>query len=229
MTEPGLECLNCGRENPAWAQICRNCGVSLSDAAPYPSGPPPRFPTDRSSLVALGSALATIVLAIFVGLFLVNLDPSSGTALQPPPSSPPITASIVPSVLPSVAPTPPPTPTATPGFPATLVFGTAVNEAQEIVEPDPDYTRGEIFAYSIRMAEPFGVPEILVEVIEMFPDGTEVVVQAPSVQTVDPNSPVVAFQVSADQLIDAFGPGSYRMQVYRGEEQIAEGEFTLGQ
>lgn len=232
MTESGLECHNCGRENPAWAQVCRNCGVSLSGAAPYPSGPPPRFPTDRASLVALGSAIATIVVAIFVGLFLVNLDRTTpgtaGNGAQTP-SSVPMTPTIVPSVLPSVVPTIAPTATPTP-LPGTLTFGTALDETtREVTEPDPDYTRGENFAYSIRMPEAFGVDSILVEVIEVNADGTETLVQEASAQAIGADTPVASFQVSADALINGFGPGSYIMRIYRGEELIAEGPFTLAE
>ena len=241
MSEPGLECYNCGRENPPWAQVCRECGVSLLGAARYPSGPPPRFPSDTGSLVSMGSAIATIVLAILVGLFLANLDPSRGTALVEPSISPPLTPSIVPSVPPSVPPTATPapaTPSPTPALPGMLVFGHTLDEAtREVVDPDNSYVPGDTFAYSIRLEETWDVPEMLVEVVKVAEDGTEIVVQAPSVQPVDPESPVASFAVPADNLIygadgvadsgDDFGTGEFVMRIYRGEELMAEGPFTL--
>jgi hypothetical protein len=51
-----VECFNCGRANPPWAQVCRFCGVPLVAAgspALIPSGP---FPTDSRSLLSMGAA-----------------------------------------------------------------------------------------------------------------------------------------------------------------------------
>ncbi len=239
MTEPGLECFNCGRENPRWAQVCRNCAVSLSGAARFPSGPPARFPTDRASLVSMGSAIATIALAIAVGLFVANLDPSEGIASVEPSVAPPITPSIVPSLPPTVAPTPPPaTPSPTPALPGTLTFGHELDpNTREVTEPVNTFGPGQTFAYSIRMPETFDVSEILVEVVRVADDGSETVIQAPSAQPIDPETPVAAFAVPADNLLfgadglpdtgDEFGAGEFIMRIYRGEEVIAEGPFTL--
>ena len=29
MTGDSVECFNCGRANPSWAQVCRSCGVPM--------------------------------------------------------------------------------------------------------------------------------------------------------------------------------------------------------
>ena len=68
MTGDTVECFNCGRTNPSWAQVCRSCGVPMRPGgagARPPSGP---LPTDRDSLVSIGAGLATIALAIVFGL-----------------------------------------------------------------------------------------------------------------------------------------------------------------
>lgn len=244
MSEPGLECYNCGRENPTWAQVCRNCGVSLSGAARYPSGPPPRVPTDPASLVSMGAAMATIAAAIVVGLFLSNLDPTQGTALGGNgngngTATPTPTVAGSPSPTPGAAsPSPSPTPEPTPSLPGTLAFGTELDPTtREVTTPQTSFGRGETFAYSIRMPEAFGVDSIQVAVLRVADDGTETVVQEPSAQAIDPNTPVAAFAVPADNLIvgsdgvpdtgDEFGAGNFIMRIFRGEELIAQGSFTL--
>ncbi len=193
-----------------------------------------------SSINASRSAyyMIKVSLAILVGLFLANLDPTRGTALVTPSISPPVTPSILPSVPPSVQPTPPPaTPTPTP-LPGVLVFGHELDPTtREVTEPDNSYVPGDVFAYSIRMEETFDTGEILVEVVRVAEDGSESVVQERSAQPVDPETPVAAFAVAADGLIfggdgvadsgDEFGAGNFIMRVYRGEELIAEAPFSL--
>ena len=48
-TDETVDCYNCGRSNPEWAQVCRSCGVPLrhGQARVVPTG---RIPTDRNSL-----------------------------------------------------------------------------------------------------------------------------------------------------------------------------------
>ena len=40
MTDETVDCFNCGRANPAWAQVCRSCGVPLrhGEARVAPTG-----------------------------------------------------------------------------------------------------------------------------------------------------------------------------------------------
>ena len=103
MTDESVDCFNCGRSNPEWAQVCRSCGVALrhGEARIVPTG---RFPTDRDSLISMGAVIGTILAAVIVGLFLSSLnstDPTVGEATPTPSPTPlptPPPASIAPSV-----------------------------------------------------------------------------------------------------------------------------------
>ena len=237
MGEPTLECYNCGRENPGWAQICRSCGVSLSGAERWTSGtPPPRFPTDSTSLISMGAALATVVAAVLVALLLANLDPNEAGAVaerRPTPTpTPRAAASVVATatVAPAPTATPAPTPTPTPVRPGTLAFGTAFDPAtKRITAPATAFAPGSVFAHSITLTEPFGVRLIQEEVVRVAADGTETVVQRRNATSlaVDPSGTSAAFSVNTNALIESWGPGTYRMRVYRGDELLAEGEFQL--
>ena len=63
MTGETVDCYNCGRANPAWAQVCRSCGVPIRPGmgASASQGPIPR---DRDSLLSMAIGLAAIVGAI---------------------------------------------------------------------------------------------------------------------------------------------------------------------
>ena len=91
------------------------------------------------------------------------------------------------------------------------------------------FVRGQAFAYSIRLSAPVGTDAVEVEVIHRAPDGSQVVVQPAASQPVDPALRVIAFQVTADALLDGFGPGDYQMRIYRGRELLAQGHFTLAE
>src|SRR5947207_15776142 len=68
-------CPNCGHVNPPWARICRNCGVSLSRALGQPVSPPQSpFPTDQASLLSVGAAIGSIVIAIVLGLLFLEIN-----------------------------------------------------------------------------------------------------------------------------------------------------------
>ena len=60
MTGDSVECFNCGRANPSWAQVCRSCGVPMRPGGAGSKPPASRLPTDRDSLFSIGAALATI-------------------------------------------------------------------------------------------------------------------------------------------------------------------------
>lgn len=243
MGEPTVECYNCGRENPGWAQICRTCGVSLRGAERFASGPPPRFPTDANSIVSMVAAVGTIVGAIFVGLLLSNLDPSPATALDPEVTATPI-ASATPEVTataePTAEPTVEPTPEPTPALPGELLFGTALDPTtRRVSAPQDSFAPGENFAYSITMPAPFNVPEVFVGVVRIEDDGTETLLQEPATgQPIDATQATVAFEVPAANLIlggdgapdtgDEFGVGSFVMRIYAGPDQlIAAAPFEL--
>ncbi|MEP6681571.1 MAG: hypothetical protein ABJB65_08845, partial [Chloroflexota bacterium] len=78
MTGDTVECFNCGHANPAWAQVCRNCGVPLRPGVAH-TAPSGRFPTDRDSLISIVAAIGAIAAAVLVGLFLANISPSAPT------------------------------------------------------------------------------------------------------------------------------------------------------
>ena len=243
MGEPTVECYNCGRENPGWAQICRTCGVSLRGAERFASGPPPRFPTDTRSIVSIVAAVGTIAAAIIVGVLLSNLDPSGPVAGAPQATAgvaatstpPPATATVSPTTVATAA----PTATPPPPLPGELVFGTALDPTTRVVSaPQTTFTLGDNFAYSVTMDEAIGAEQIFVEVVKV-EDGEETVLQEPTGgQLIDPAQPTAAFEVPADTLIlgpdgvadseDEFGTGSFVMRIYLGPDQlIAQGTFEL--
>jgi hypothetical protein len=121
-------------------------------------------------------------------------------------------------------------PSASSGAPGAITFGTALDQATGLVATPARTTRfaeGDSFAYSVSDVAP--PAQVYVEV-ERTGGGPVEIVQPPSVQTVQPDSPAIAFSVPAAVLLDAFGPGEYRMRIYPGEGRgraIAEGTFSL--
>ena len=94
MTDESVECFNCGRANPEWAQVCRSCGVPLrrGQSRTTPTG---RVPTDRDSLIRIAAVIATILAAVVIGLFVSSLNTTDATVGQ---------------ATPTPSPTPPPSP-----------------------------------------------------------------------------------------------------------------------
>jgi hypothetical protein len=234
MTGETVECFNCGRPNPEWAQVCRSCGVPLRHgfASSVPEG---RVPTDANSLISIGAVIATIVGAILIGLFVANLNPTDpdliGGQVSPTPSptinpAPSASASIAPPA--SVAPTTTPAPT--PVLPGTIAFGTGIDPSGQITGATDTFTPGVNFAHVITMTEPFGVAEVGEQVVQVAEDGTEteVVAAAGNTLTVDPASTTGGIVCCvAGELINELGPGNFVLRVYRGEELIAQGAFRL--
>src|SRR5918999_3712331 len=139
MTEETVECFNCGRPNPAWAHVCRHCGVPLRPDAPI--APTTGFvPTDEGSLVSLAATIGSILAAVFVGFLLSSLNPSSPTVgVTSPSPSPSPTESVAPTeeaivATSTPAPTPPPTPTPVP-LPGTVAFGTGIDANGDVTNP----------------------------------------------------------------------------------------------
>jgi hypothetical protein len=234
MTGETVECFNCGRPNPEWAQVCRSCGVPLRHgfASTVPEG---RVPTDANSLISIGAVIATIAGAILVGLFVANLDPTDPSLIGGQPSAtasptinpvPTDAGSIAPSV--SVAPTATPVPT--PVLPGTIAFGTGIDPSGQITGATDTFTPGINFAHVITMTEPFGVADVGEQVVKVAEDGTEteVVAAAGNRLPVDPASTTDGIVCCiAGELIDELGPGNFILRVYRGEELIAQGAFRL--
>ena len=237
MTEETVDCFNCGRANPEWAQVCRSCGVALrhGEARVIPTG---RFPADRDSLISIAAVIGTIIGALLLGLFVSGLnpiDPSVG-GTEPTPT---VTASAPPTVAPSVAPSVPasesvaPTPAPTPPLPGTVVFGSELNAERLIVEPVETFTPGTVFAHAITTTEPFGAATIGEQIVRLNEDGTEgdeLVAAAGNQLGVNPEGTTAGFVAGdAAGFVADWGPGTYEMRIYVGETLIARGQFRLAE
>ncbi len=172
MTDETVDCFNCGRANPEWAQACRSCGVALrhGEARVVPAG---RFPTDRDSLISLAAVIGTIVAALLLGLFVSGLNPTdppvaaepSPTAVSPAtpteePSaaqteSPDASASVAASASAATSASVAPSASEAPDLPGTIVFGSELDGDRQIIEPVDTFTPGMTFAHSITSTEPF--------------------------------------------------------------------------
>ena len=237
MTEETVDCFNCGRANPEWAQVCRSCGVVLRHGQErvVPSG---RLPTDRDSIISIAAVIGTILLAVALGLFVSNLnptDPSIGQSTPSPSPSPTEEPTEEPSV--SVAPSESvpaaPTPTPSPTLPGTVVFGTTLDAERQITDPQETFTPGMTFAHSISTTEPFGQPSIGETVVRINEDGSDgdTIVAAPQNQlSVDPEATMAGFVAGdAANFVRDWGPGLYEMRVFVGETLIARGQFRLAE
>lgn len=233
MTGDTVECFNCGRANPSWAQVCRSCGVPLRAGATrmQPTGP---IPTDRDSLISIGAGIGSILLAIVIGVLLSGIIPEAPPVVEdtptPQPSGLPIPSS---SLLPSGAPSNAATPAPTPSLLGTVTFGFGLNQStREAVDLSDTFGPGTQFCHSISMTQPFGVPQIQEEILKVAGDGSLTVIQerVGSNLTVDPNAQIAGFCVNANSLINGWGEGNFVLRDYRNTqtpELIAEGRFTL--
>ncbi len=230
MTDETVECFNCGRANPEWAQVCRSCGVALrhGQVRVVPTG---RVPTDRDSLISIGAVLGTILVALIVGLFVSGLNPIEPTVGFATPSP---SATVAPTAVPSETPIPTeaPTPVPTPvPLLATVTFGTELGANRQVVTPVETFTPGMTFAHSISSSEPFGVSTIGEEVTRLNEDGTDgdtIVNPAQNQLPVDPAASVVGFVAGdAANFVRDWGPGQYVFRIFAGDTLIAEGTFRL--
>ena len=229
MTDETVDCYNCGRTNPEWAQVCRSCGVALQhdSAAAAPDG---RFPTDQQSLISIGAVLGTILLAVVVGLFISGLNSTDPPVAQasPTPPSPSVTARVTPS--PSVAPeptvVPTPTPVPTPQLPGTLTFGQSLDAEGRIAEPVDTFTPAMTFGYSVTVPEPFGGP-IENEIIRL---SDEVPVLERQSVTVNPEATTFGYIIgpAADFIAD-WGTGEFEWRTYVGGELAARSTFRFSE
>ena len=233
MTGETVECFNCGHANPAWAQVCRNCGVPLRPGVAH-TAPSGRFPTDRDSLISLIAAIGAIAAAVVVGLILANISPSSPTVgrATPIPSGTAIAvqSSTPPAVTPVPVATPTPVPTPVP-LPGTLAFGTGVDGSGNLTGKTDTFAPGSTFAHLITNSAAFGANKIGEGVVQIAADGKETQVVDPAQNTlpVAPTAKRATFgPIPTDQLRNALGgPGKYRMEVYVGKKKIAQRVFTL--
>jgi hypothetical protein len=227
MTDETVDCFNCGRANPEWAQVCRSCGVALrhGEARIVPAGP---FPTDQTSLVSIGAVVGTIVAAVLIGLFVSGLNTTDGTVAQATPTpSPTAEPSIEPSVEPSIEPSLEPTPAPTPELRGTLAFGTGLDNAGNVTDATDTVTPSTSFAYALTIPGGLGSTPMRNE-ISRTSDPAEVV--ANDELTVDPADELVGYNLgSAASFVQDWGPGEYVWRIYIGEELVAEAPFRLSE
>ena len=110
-----------------------------------------------------------------------------------------------------------------------ITFGTSLDPATGLVATPARTTRfeeDEPFVYSVADVSP---PSTVYVAVERVDGGPAEIVQEPSVQTLAPESLAIAFSVPAGVLLEAFGPGEYRMRIYLAGETVpvAEGTFVL--
>jgi hypothetical protein len=118
-------------------------------------------------------------------------------------------------------------------LPATVVFGTELDENRQVVESVETFTPNMTFAHSITSTEAFGASEIGEEVTRLNEDGSDgdtVVNQSQNRLGVDPAATSVGFVAGpARQFITSWGPGLYVLRVYVNDELIGEGTFRLSE
>ncbi len=232
MTDETVDCFNCGRANPEWAQVCRSCGVPLrhGNARVVPTG---RFPTDQASLISIAAVIGTIFLAVIAGLFISGLNPTEPSVGEPtsptPIPSESAEATIEPTVAPSPTATPAPTPTATPGLSATLAFGSALNDDRQIDEQVETFTPGVAFAYSVTMPDGFGADQIQNEIAKQGQgDAEEVIVLERQGVGVDPDATTFGYVIgTAGDFLGQWGPGTFEWRVYVDDTLVARGTFNF--
>jgi hypothetical protein len=187
---------------------------------------------DQGSILAIGGALGTIVAAIVIGAILSGLlPPAPPVAVETPTPNPSASAEPTPEPTPDPSASVDPSATATPTLPGTLTFGLGLNaETQRVTNPTDTFTSGTLFAHSVELTQPFGVTQIGEGVARLNEDGSETLVidQNDNIITgINPDATVDGFTVETNALLDALGPGTFVMRVYRGSELLAQGTFIL--
>jgi hypothetical protein len=235
MTDEIVECFNCGRSNPEWAQVCRSCGVPLRRGEAARATPTGRFPTDRDSLVSIAAVVATILGAVMLGLFVSSLNPTEpniGGAASAS-ASPTASASVEATATAAPTETPAAEPSEAEGPTGTVVFGTQLDENDQVVEEVETFTPGMTFAHSVTSSEPFGVDSIGETVIRINEQGGENEVverRGRNRLPVNPDAESAGFIAGdAASLLRAWGPGLYEMRVFIGDDRIARGQFRLSE
>ncbi|MGI8930547.1 MAG: hypothetical protein ACR2F5_04485 [Candidatus Limnocylindria bacterium] len=112
---------------------------------------------------------------------------------------------------------------------APITFGTLLDPATGLVANAAQTVRfaeGDSFAYSVAGVPPGASVNVEVERVS---GGALEIVQPSSPQSLGPGAAAIAFTVPADRLIEAFGPGEYRMRIYfpGASKPAAEGTFGL--
>jgi hypothetical protein len=121
------------------------------------------------------------------------------------------------------------TPSPSQPSPVPIRFGQALDpDTNRAIHRTRRFRSGDRFAYSVTLARAPGTADILVE-ISRVQDGGAAVIQPRSVQHILPNVRTFAFTVQTDDLLAAWGGGSYEMRIFigGGDAPQAVGRFTL--
>lgn len=233
MTDETVDCFNCGRPNPEWAQVCRSCGVALrhGEDRVAPAGP---FPTDQNSLISMGAVIGTILLAVLIGLFVAGLNPTDPAVGQATPTpSPTIVATLSPTPSPTIVETPSPTivetPSPTPALPGALAFGQELDDNRQVADTEETFTPSMTFAYSVTVPDGFGADQIENEVARIEDEEETIVLEREGI-TVDPAATNFGYVIGpAANFVTAWGPGEYEWRVYIGDDIVARQRFRLAE
>ncbi len=227
-TDETVDCYNCGRSNPEWAQVCRSCGVQLrhGQTRVVPTG---RFPTDTTSLISIAAVIGTILGAVVIGLFISGLNPTDPVAGGLPTPSPTASPSAEPSAA-APTDTPAPTPSPTPALPGTIAFGSALDANRVVSEPVRTFTPPVAFAYSVTMPQAFGTNTLENEIAKLGGGGGENIVLPRQGVPVDPASSSFGFVIgTAGDFLSAWGPGRFEWRVYLDGALVAQGRFRYSE
>jgi hypothetical protein len=121
------------------------------------------------------------------------------------------------------------TPPASSTSPLPIAFGTAIDRSSgEASKRTTTFRRGQPFAYSVRLPRPAGTADVYVEVLRDSA-GTLSQLQAPTLQKTLPDRAVIAYLVTVDGLVEAFGTGTLVLRIYIDPSvaPVAEGRFTI--
>jgi len=227
-TDDTVDCYNCGRSNPEWAQVCRSCGVPLrhGQARVVPTG---RIPTDTNSLISIAAVIGVILGAVVLGIFLSSLNPTDPLVGGGAPTP---TATPSPSAEPTAAPpsdTPEPTPSPTPALPGTIAFGDSLDANRMVANPVETFTPPQAFAYSVSLPGGFGTDTIENEIAKI-DDGAETIVLPRQGVPVDPAATTFGYVVgTAGDFLGAWGPGEFEWRVYVDGTVAARGRFRYSE
>jgi hypothetical protein len=122
------------------------------------------------------------------------------------------------------------TPSPSQSPPLRITFGTALDpDNNRAVNRTKRFRSGDPFAYSVTLAHRAGTSDIYVEVVRLEESSREVVQQR-ALQHILPELRTFAFRVRADDLLAAWGAGTYEMRIFLKKSDalpLAVGEFTL--
>ena len=229
-TDETVDCYNCGRSNPEWAQVCRSCGVPLrhGQARVVPTG---RIPTDTNSLISIAAVIGVILGAVVLGIFLSSLNPTDPLVGEGAPTP---TATPSPSAEPTAAPpseTPEPTPSPTPALPGTIAFGDSLDANRMVANPVETFTPPTAFAYSVSLPSGFGTDTIENEIAKIDEDGAEtIVLPAPGrARRSRGDRRSATWSAPPATSSEQWGPGEFEWRVYVDGTVAARGRFRYSE